>query len=1028
MNAVRPPRARHLGLLLLAVGLTLHGRARAAGPLEPSALARCEEGFIAHPEGSDGAMCFFREAQAPARRDEAGRRLRGLIERYPERPWLMLVLGHVEMLSAPRLAEVSYRRAALAFRRLGDAEGEVLAGINLRNVLGVLGRTQEAHTWVERVGEVARASGDAQLQVRALILEAAELSDLGQDVGRAYRLLKRAEALTFPGGSEGLKKQLLTPLATASANLGRFDEAMDAYARLAGLARSTRDVGTEARVGFAVANLALLRYQEHPEPGGRPELLRLAREALAAAERAGSKAFEAMSRRLVAELLGDGPEERREAEAHLQRCLELTREVGLPERRISCLWTRAERLAGVDAAAAERDADAALALAAEHDNPLLLASAWRARSMVAFRSRPLPEALKEAERALDAVEVLRQLQRDASSQAELFSGWANDYHRLAGRTLEAGETSALPPREALERAFAVSERLRARTLFEALVASRALAVGEDAPERKEARAQVLRGLSATQRRLLETTLPASERARLLGELQELERRERELRPAPRHDAVRFASLSQTEQGLGEDEALLVFLVGTDHDLQGERAGGAWVLAVTRGGTHAYRIPERVRLRPAVALLSGLIERRDGSEAGAAAALYAQLLAPVLRELPSGVSRLLLVPDGPLHDLAFAALRERADGLPLISRYELARVPSASLLHHWRERSARPPAGEALVLADPDRRGAPAGTTVVASARGGVFGETANLGALPEARREGRTVEEALEDTDVRPRLLVGTEASEQALKASRLDDVRILHLAAHAVVDVDAPERSALVLAPGSAQEDGLLQPREIAQLRLRDALVVLSSCRGASGALLAGEGVLSLARAFFESGAHAVVASLWPMRDAEAAWLLERYYRHLASGQGVAAALRSAQREAQEDGQPAAAWAGVVVMGDAALVPVRRADTASGVPLQGGTWALAALLCVLVLGIGGGWWRRSKRPTPARPPEDRGAGRSSRWTWRGWARRRTEAVNSCSPNDCSREPDSWARPAPVHGHPACLGRGPLPRTPPGPG
>ncbi|RKH54160.1 CHAT domain-containing protein, partial [Corallococcus aberystwythensis] len=933
MTARRRQRRGRWGGFTLAVGLALGIPAHAAAPPEPSALARCEEAFDAHPEDSDAAMCFFRNAQGLQGRDEARRRLQGLIARHPDRPWLTLVLGHTELLSEPALAEASYRRAALAFRSQGDAEGEVLAGINLRSVLGMRGQTEEAHQWVLRVGEVARASGDAKLEVRALILEAAELSDLGQDLGRAYRLLKRAEALAFPGGTDGMKKQLLSPLATVSVNLGRFDEALDIYARLAELAERTKDAGTEARVRFALANLAFQRQEERPEPGGRSGLLRLAREALAASGRAGSKVFEAMSLRLVAELLGDGPGERREAEEALGRCIDIARETGLPERRISCLWTRAERRAAVDAAAAWRDVDEALSLAAGHDNPLYLASAWRARSMVAFRTRPLPEALGEAERALDAVEVLRQWQRDATSQAELFSGWASDYHRLAGRTLEAGEASAVPPRQALERAFAVSERLRARTLFEALVASRALPAQEEAPEHREARTRVLRALSGTQRRLLEPALSASERARLLGELQELERRERELRPAARrmelpfaspaetgqpraleqrptarHAELPFASLAATEQRLGEEEALLVFLAGTDHDLQGERAGGAWVLAVTREGTRAYRIPERARLRPAVALLSGLIERRDGSEAGTAAALYAQLLAPALRGLPPKVSRLLLVPDGPLHDLPFAALRERADGPPLVARYELARVPSASLLHHWREQPEHPPGGEALVLADPDRGDTAPGAAKVASARGGVFLETASLGALPEARREGRTVSEALEDTAVKPRLLMGADASEHALKASRWDAVRILHVAAHAVVDVESPERSALVLAPGAAGEDGLLQPREITELRLKDALVVLSSCRGASGALLAGEGVLSLARAFFESGARAVVASLWPMRDAEAAALLERYYRHLAAGQGAASALREAQREAWEDGEPAAMWAGLGV------------------------------------------------------------------------------------------------------------------------
>ncbi|WP_233601595.1 CHAT domain-containing protein [Corallococcus sp. AB038B] len=941
---VRRLRVGRWGGFTLSVGLALCAPTLAAA--ESSALARCEEDFDAHPEGSDAAMCFFRNAQGQEARDEARRRLQGLIARHPERPWLTLVLGHMELHSEPVLAEASYRRAALAFRSQGDAEGEVMAGINLRAALGLRGQTVEAHQWVLRVGEVARASGNPWLEVRALILEAAELSDLGQDLGRAWRLLKRAEGLAFPDGTDGLKKQLLVPLATVSVNLGRFDEALDVYGRLAELAERTKDANTEARVRFALANLAWRRLDERPNAKGRSALLRLGREALMASERAGSKVLETMSLRLVAELLGDGPEERSEAEDALGRCIDIARETGMTERRITCLWTRAERRAAVDSAAAWRDVDEGLALAAEHDNPLYLASVWRTRATVAFRTRPLPEALGHAERALDAVEVLRQWQRDASSQAELFSNWASDYHRLAGRTLEAGETSAVPPREALERAFAVSERLRARTLFEALVASRALPAQEEPPEQREARDGVLRSLSVIQRGLLDPALSASERTRLLGELQELERRERELRPATQRTELSFASLAATEQRLGEEEALLVFLAGTDHDLQGERAGGAWMLAVTREGTHAYRIPERARLRPAVALLSGLIERRDGSEAGAAAALYAQLLAPALRELPPKVSRLLLVPDGPLHDLPFAALREHADGPPLMARYELARVPSASLLHYWREQPAKPPEGEALVLADPDRGGTLQGTQV-ASARGGVFLETANLGALPEARREGRTVSEALEDTAVKPRLLVGAEASEHALKESRWDAVRILHVAAHAVVDVESPERSALVLAPGAAGEDGLLQPREIAELRLRDALVVLSSCRGASGALLAGEGVLSLARAFFESGARAVVASLWPMRDAEAAELLERYYRHLAEGQSAASALREAQREAWEDGEPAAMWAGLGVMGDAALVPVRPAAGGLGRSVLVGGAVGTGLLALGLWGLG---------------------------------------------------------------------------------
>ncbi|QSQ28140.1 CHAT domain-containing protein [Pyxidicoccus parkwayensis] len=892
-----------------------------AGVAIPPAVAACVARFEASPHERESALCFYQSAQSAEGRDAARRELKALEARYPDEPWLPLALGHVEMLSGLRPAEEAYRRAVSGFRDQHHAEGEVLAAINLRNVLVTQGRTEEAREWTQRIVEVARDSGSTELNARALIVEANERFDVEHDLGGAFRLLKRAEVLAFPDGADGLKKQCLNSLATVSSLLGRLDEAEEFYHRLAELARSTHEGQQEARVRLALANLALQRHERRPEPGGRERVLALARVALAASEQAGSKALEVTSLRLVADTLGDSPEEQREAEELLRRCLALTDELAMPERRISCLWTRAERLSKADPTTADRDSAAALRLAYEHGNPHYLARALRVRATVAFRTQPLPEALRHAERTLDAVEALRELQRDVPSQAEVFANWATDYYRLAGWTLEAGGATGrspqVAPREALERTFRVSERLRARTLLDALVASRALSASAGDEGRRTARAEVQRKLTAVQRRLLEPGLATGEREAALRELQELERSEAGLRPAPRHGATGFASLEAIERGLAPDEALLAFLVGDDLDVYGGPAGGAWLLAVTREGTRVHRLPERNRMAPAVALFAGLIERRDGSEAGTAAALYAQLLAPALTQLPSGVRRLLLVPDGPLHDLPFAALRERPDAPPLVARYELALVPSASLWRYWREQPPLASGGEALVLADPDRSAGTRMARASASERTGVFEEAAQLGALPEARREGYAVEKALRETKVTPRLLTGTSASERALKSADLASVRVLHLAAHAVVDAQAPERSALVLAPGADEEDGILQPREIAELRLDGALVVLSACRSASGAVLPGEGVLSLARAFFEAGSRAVVASLWPLRDDEAAGLVARFYRHLARGLSASAALRAAQLEAIDESQPASAWAGLVVLGDAALVAV---------------------------------------------------------------------------------------------------------------
>jgi CHAT domain-containing protein len=187
-----------------------------------------------------------------------------------------------------------------------------------------------------------------------------------------------------------------------------------------------------------------------------------------------------------------------------------------------------------------------------------------------------------------------------------------------------------------------------------------------------------------------------------------------------------------------------------------------------------------------------------------------------------------------------------------------------------------------------------------------------LPALPHAREEGRMVARRLGGTT----LWTGDEAAEDALKRTALDGFGLVHFAAHAVVDDERPERSAVLLAPGRGDEDGLLQSREIADLPLEGRVVVLSACRTAGGSVLRGEGVLSLARAFFQAGAPAVVGSLWPLRDDEAAALFSGFYAELARGQSLGAALRGAQRKAVSEGWPAAAWAGLVVMGDPSRVP----------------------------------------------------------------------------------------------------------------
>ena len=60
--------------------------------------------------------------------------------------------------------------------------------------------------------------------------------------------------------------------------------------------------------------------------------------------------------------------------------------------------------------------------------------------------------------------------------------------------------------------------------------------------------------------------------------------------------------------------------------------------------------------------------------------------------------------------------------------------------------------------------------------------------------------------------------------------------------------------------------------------LVTLSTCRGALGRPVAGEGVLGLRRAFAKSGARHVLASLWEIPDRSTAAFMAKYYGSLSS------------------------------------------------------------------------------------------------------------------------------------------------------
>ncbi len=908
-----------------ALGLALAGPVRA-----DDALRACDEAFARAPQEYDSSFCYYQAALQPGLAEAAAGRLDHLAARHPDNGWLVLTRGHLELQSHPERAEALYRRAADSFASRGQVEGEIAARHNLRTLFHRKGRTDEAAREVARVVELAEASGALDLLAQARTLEALHLIETTGDLARAYRALRRAEAATFPDGPYRMRRVILLGLGNVCFGMGRFEEALAGYQRLAEITREQGDTLNQAIAWYNVANTRLRQLEERPQRGGMQRVRAAAEQALRAARASGNRDMESMALRTLGEALG-ALGEREAARNALEQCRVVARALGQSRETSACLWALGLHMARDDPRRADALADEALRAALDSGDVATAALAWRARMRISWLTRPRAQALRDTRDALRAVEALRARQPEGASAARLFSAWAADYHWSAGRLLlehERGDAAALAP------AFETLERLRARALLDALDAAGIGGTQAASPRALQQQRQAQAAIVAVQRRLLEPATAASERVALLAQLERAEDDEaearRELRPTPLAGTPpAFAALHDVRAHLRPDEALLSFQVALWTDAQGAFGGGAWLLALTRDDVRAWRLPDRERLEPAVALFLGLVERRDGSEAAAAARLHATLLAPALRALPATVRRLVIVPDGVLHRLPWAALRD-AEGRALHTRYATSVVPSASLWLRWRRAPVTPLAPSVLALADPESAG---GSAAHSERRAWLLASGDTPGRLPHARREGRAALRALGQDSV---LLTGRAASERALRQTLAARFGILHIAAHALVDDERPERSAVLLAAGAEDEDGLLQWREIAALPLARRLVVLSSCRSAGGTLLQGEGVLGLARAFFEAGATTVMGGLWPLRDDETADLLERFYRHLRHGASVAESLQAAQDEAARAGEPAAAWAGVVVLGDGSLTLRPSAARGDGALLMLAAAALA--------------------------------------------------------------------------------------------
>ncbi len=773
--------------------------------------------------------------------------------------------------------------------RAGRAASDpVMAGNALTN-LGMLeirvGQTQRAIPLLNEAIEIYGSIGYATGIENALGQLGSAYAALG-DLGRAHVMYDSALSIAR---TQGLRQQeandleVLAELYVATDNRVRalelYGEALAIYS----------DTGLETELGRGLRAQAEI----FAELGSTDRALDLANQALMTHRRVGARTEELDDLIVLAELEETAGSTVRSDEL-LTEATDLANELGTRAARASVALAEA-RIA--DARGDPRHVIAALGGA----GPRLFmgdyeteweAQALRARAFLRFGAPD--SAVAAGRRAVRTVERVRGSFHSGAMRTGFAAARRGTYANLVEALLATGRT---------QEAFAVADQARGRALREHLSLHGEPRSPEQAGEAGRGEellrriGQLVATLDAIQ---AEGGVGVDTAAEVLWSRLSRARGEYEALQVTVAERVGITGSSDSAGGLQAavraalepDEILIEYFVTPERLLAFVVTRDSAV--VVEATTSAKDLESRVRL---ARRLVGSPQREPGEATAVLEALYDDLIAPAAASLPVlSAGTLILVPDGVLTYLPFAALLQPGDGRRLAELLPLVHLPSAGSLPPLRER--RRDTGP--TLADEP-------TFVLAPFPA----------ELPATDQEAEAV------LPLRPEALFyrGATATEERLR-SVLQGGGIVHFASHAVMNARNPLFSRLELARGSdvPEDDGRLEVHEILELDVRAPLVYLSGCETGLGPAAAtqfdrGEDYSTLAQSFMYAGAQNVLATLWRVEDRSAALLARHFYMELLQSSPPEALARAQIRlMADPEFSDPYFWAGYRLNGDGAV------------------------------------------------------------------------------------------------------------------
>jgi len=816
----------------------------------------------------------------------------------------------------------------------------------------------------------ALESFDESMRIFRLLQDRWMLARVASNIGATYDNLgdyqlslenhQHALALRQELGDRAAEALTWNNIGSAYAGLAEYQKALDAYTAALEINRSYDSRWNMAvnlnNIGRIYANL-----------GDRRHALSAYQESLELSRAIKDPRRIAVALNNIANIDAELSDYRKAIELHTE-ALALRRQAKDPDGEATSLAYLGEAYAAVGETEKARDHfERAVATFREHSNRPKLVGALRGLGALNRNTGDYDKSLACLEEALNISREIHDQNGEASVLGELARldfdrGDLQAAHRLAEESLAAFESLRLrvvSPNlraslvasarhvqelniEILQRlhaeqpesglnaaAFRAAERGRARSLLEVLGESdQEIRRGVDTEllGRERELQRIVADKADRHTQLLNRKHSIEEETVSNRELDNLATSLEQIQSQIREKSPQYAALTQPvtldlqdiqSKVLDEDTVLLEYELGSEK---------SFLWAVTSTSITSFELPPRTeiesRARRVYELLTARnlaplsetptaravrVQESDQSYYTAASRLSELLLGPAARLIKG--KRLLIVAEGVLQYLPFAALPEPGKQAPLMVDHEIITAPSASVLSVLRrETSGRDPAGKTLyVVADPvysanDARvgqrsvvpvaqRAPGGTDRIQS---GAEGSGENFLRLRFSRTEAEQIANLIPAASTVKAL--DFDANRDAVLKADLLRFRILHFATHSVIDDERPELSGIVLSlvdRAGRRQDGLLRLYDVYNMRLNADLVVLSACRTALGQEIKGEGLIGLTRGFFYAGAPRVLASLWQIDDRTTAAFMRPFYESmLVRHERPAAALRSAQIE----------------------------------------------------------------------------------------------------------------------------------------